>query len=161
MEQERQERQTKKLSEELSREERMASSSIGSLVVSMAFPAILAQLINILYSIIDRIYIGHMKDVGAAALTGVGVTFCITVFISAFSGFINSGAAPLAAIWLGKKDREHAEKILGNSVTFLVICTVLLMAFFYAFQRPLLYMFGASDATIGYAVDYKNGKENF
>ena len=154
MEQERQERQTKKLSEELSREERMASSSIGSLVVSMAFPAILAQLINILYSIIDRIYIGHMKDVGAAALTGVGVTFCITVFISAFSGFINSGAAPLAAIWLGKKDREHAEKILGNSVTFLVICTVLLMAFFYAFQRPLLYMFGASDATIGYAVDY-------
>ena len=138
----------------MSREERMASASIGSLVVSMAFPAILAQLINILYSIIDRIYIGHMKDVGAAALTGVGVTFCITVFISAFSGFVNSGAAPLAAIWLGKKDREHAEKILGNSVTFLVICTVLLMAFFYAFQKPLLYMFGASDATIGYAVDY-------
>ena len=138
----------------MSREERMASASIGSLVVSMAFPAILAQLINILYSIIDRIYIGHMKDVGAAALTGVGVTFCITVFISAFSGFVNSGAAPLAAIWLGKKDREHAEKILGNSVTFLVICTVLLMAFFYAFQKPLLYMLVASVATIGYAVDY-------
>ena len=138
----------------LTREEQMASSSIGSLVVSMAFPAILAQLINILYSIIDRIYIGHMKGVGAAALTGVGVTFCITVFISAFSGFINSGAAPLAAIWLGKKNREHAEKILGNSVTFLVICTIVLMAFFYIFQRPLLYLFGASDATIGYAVSY-------
>lgn len=138
----------------LSREERMASASIGSLIVSMAFPSILAQLINILYSIIDRIYIGHMKGVGAAALTGVGVTFCITVFISAFSGFISNGAAPLAAIWLGKKDREHAEKILGNSVTFLVICTVILMAFFYSFQRPLLYMFGASDATIGYAVSY-------
>ena len=138
----------------LTREEQMASSSIGSLVVSMAFPAILAQLINILYSIIDRIYIGHMKGVGAAALTGVGVTFCITVFISAFSGFINSGAAPLSAIWLGKKNREHAEKILGNSVTFLVICTIVLMAFFYIFQRPLLYLFGASDATIGYAVSY-------
>lgn len=138
----------------LSREERMASSSIGSLIVSMAFPSILAQLINILYSIIDRIYIGHMKDVGAAALTGVGVTFCITVFISAFSGFVSNGAAPLAAIWLGKKDKEHAEKILGNSVTFLFICTVVLMAFFYKFQRPLLYMFGASDATIEYAVSY-------
>lgn len=146
--------QLRELSEGLSREERMASSSIGSLVVSMAFPAILAQLINILYSIIDRIYIGHMKGVGAAALTGVGVTFCITVFISAFSAFISNGAAPLAAIWLGKKDREHAEKILGNSVSFLIICTVVLMVFFYAFQKPLLYMFGASDTTIGYAVDY-------
>lgn len=141
-------------STELSREERMASSSIGSLIVSMAVPSILAQLINILYSIIDRIYIGHMKDVGAAALTGVGVTFCITVFISAFSAFISNGAAPLAAIWLGKKDREHAEKILGNSVTFLIICTVVLMALFYRFQRPMLYMFGASDATIEYAVSY-------
>ncbi|MCM1088397.1 MAG: MATE family efflux transporter [Muribaculaceae bacterium] len=138
----------------LSREERMASSSIGHLIVSMAFPAILAQLINILYSIIDRIYIGHMKGVGATALTGVGVTFCITVFVSAFSAFISNGAAPLAAIWLGKKDREHAEKILGNSVTFLFFCTVVLMVFFYAFQRPLLYLFGASDATIGYAVSY-------
>ncbi|MCM1146042.1 MAG: MATE family efflux transporter [Clostridium sp.] len=138
----------------LSREERMASASIGSLVVSMAVPSILAQLINILYSIIDRIYIGHMEGVGAAALTGVGVTFCITVFISAFSAFISNGAAPLAAIWLGKQDREHAEKILGNSVTFLIICTAALMAFFYAFQRPLLYMFGASDVTIEYAVSY-------
>ena len=118
--------QLRESSEGLSREERMASSSIGSLVVSMAFPAILAQLINILYSIIDRIYIGHMKGVGAAALTGVGVTFCITVFISAFSAFISNGAAPLAAIWLGKKDREHAEKILGNSVSFLIICTVVI-----------------------------------
>lgn len=148
------EEQARRESAKLSREERMASSSIGSLIVSMAFPSILAQLINILYSIIDRIYIGHMKDVGAAALTGVGVTFCITVFISAFSAFISNGAAPLAAIWLGKGDREHAEKILGNSTTFLVICTVILMAFFYAFQRPMLYMFGASDATIDYAVSY-------
>lgn len=138
----------------MTREERMATESIGKLMVSMTFPAILAQIINILYSIIDRIYIGHMEGVGANALTGVGVTFCITVFISAFSAFISNGAAPLAAIWLGKGDREHAEKILGNSVSFLMICTVVLMAFFYAFQRPLLYMFGASDATIGYATDY-------
>ena len=132
----------------------MATESIGRLMAGMTLPAILAQIINILYSIIDRIYIGHMEGVGANALTGVGVTFCITVFISAFSGFINSGAAPLAAIWLGKQDRDRAEKILGNSVSFLVICTVALMAIFYAFQRPLLYQFGASDATIEYAVDY-------
>ena len=136
------------------REERMATDSVGRLMVSMTLPAIVAQIINILYSIIDRIYIGHMKGVGASALTGVGVTFCITMFVSAFSAFISNGAAPLAAIWLGKGDREHAEKILGNSTSFLVICTVLLMIFFYAFQRPLLYMFGASDATIGYATDY-------
>ena len=138
----------------MTREERMATQPIGRLMASMTLPAILAQIINILYSIIDRIYIGHMEGVGANALTGVGVTFCITVFISAFSAFISNGAAPLAAIWLGKGDREHAEKILGNSVSFLLICTVALMAFFYAFQRPLLYMFGASDATIGYAMDY-------
>lgn len=138
----------------MTREERMATESVGRLMASMTLPAILAQIINILYSIIDRIYIGHMEGVGANALTGVGVTFCITVFISAFSGFINSGAAPLAAIWLGKQDRDHAEKILGNSVSFLVVCTVALMAVFYAFQRPLLYQFGASDATIEYAVDY-------
>lgn len=139
---------------EMTREERMATEPIGKLMVSMTLPSILAQIINILYSIIDRIYIGHMEGVGADALTGVGVTFCITVFISAFSAFISNGAAPLAAIWMGKQDKEHAEKILGNSVSFLLICTVVLMAVFYAFQKPLLYMFGASDATIGYAVDY-------
>lgn len=138
----------------MTREERMATEPIGRLMVSMTLPSILAQIINILYSIIDRIYIGHMEGVGANALTGVGVTFCITVFISAFSGFVNSGAAPLASIWLGKGDREHAEKILGNSVSFLLFCTVILMAVFYVFQRPLLYNFGASDATIDYAVDY-------
>lgn len=138
----------------MTREERMATEPIGKLMASMTLPAILAQIINILYSIIDRIYIGHMEGVGANALTGVGVTFCITVFISAFSAFISNGAAPLAAIWLGKGDRERAEKILGNSVSFLVICTIVLMAFFYLLQKPLLYLFGASDATIGYATDY-------
>lgn len=136
------------------REERMATESIGKLMASMTLPAILAQIINILYSVIDRIYIGHMEGVGANALTGVGVTFCITMFVSAFSAFISNGAAPLAAIWLGKGDREHAEKILGNSVSFLLVYTVVLMTVFYAFQEPLLYMFGASDATIGYAMDY-------
>lgn len=123
-------------------------------MISMAVPSIIAQIINILYSIVDRIYIGHIKGVGMEALTGVGVTFPIITLISAFSAFVGAGGAPLAAIWLGKGDRKRAEKILGNGVTLLVFFTVILMAFFYAFQKPLLYLFGASNATIGYAVSY-------
>ena len=88
------------------------------------------------------------------ALTGVGVTFPIVTLVSAFSAFVGAGGAPLAAIWLGKGDRKRAEKILGNGVTMLLFFTVVLMTFFYLFQKPLLYVFGASDATIGYAVDY-------
>lgn len=136
------------------RERRMATEGIGKLMLGMAIPSVIAQIINILYSIVDRIYIGHIEGVGMEALTGVGVTFPIITLISAFSAFVGVGGAPLASIWLGKGDRKRAETILGNGVTMLIAFTVLLMAFFYAFQRPLLYMFGASDATIGYAVDY-------
>ena len=136
------------------KEKKMATEAIGKLMISMAVPSIIAQIINILYSIVDRIYIGHIKGVGMEALTGVGVTFPIITLISAFSAFVGAGGAPLAAIWLGKGDRKRAEKILGNGVTLLVFFTVILMAFFYAFQKPLLYLFGASDATIGYAVSY-------
>ena len=136
------------------KEKKMATEAIGKLMISMAVPSIIAQIINILYSIVERIYIGHIKGVGMEALTGVGVTFPIITLISAFSAFVGAGGAPLAAIWLGKGDRKRAEKILGNGVTLLVFFTVILMAFFYAFQKPLLYLFGASDATIGYAVSY-------
>ena len=136
------------------KEKKMATEAIGKLMISMAVPSIIAQIINILYSIVDRIYIGHIKGVGMEALTGVGVTFPIITLISAFSAFVGAGGAPLAAIWLGKGDRKRAEKIVGNGVTLLVFFTVILMAFFYAFQKPLLYLFGASDATIGYAVSY-------
>ena len=136
------------------KEKKMATEAIGKLMISMAVPSIIAQIINILYSIVDRIYIGHIKGVGMEALTGVGVTFPIITLISAFSAFVGAGGAPLAAIWLGKGDRKRAEKILGNGVTLLVFFTVILMAFFYAFQKPLLYLFGASNATIGYAVRY-------
>ena len=132
----------------------MATESIGKLMLSMAIPSVIAQIINILYSIVDRIYIGHIEGVGMEALTGVGVTFPIITLISAFSAFVGVGGAPLASIWLGKGDRKRAETILGNGVTMLAAFTVLLMVVFYAFQRPLLYMFGASDATIDYAVDY-------
>ena len=132
----------------------MGTERIGRLMVSMAVPSIIAQIINILYNIVDRIYIGHIPGVGAAALTGVGITFPIITLISAFSAFVGMGGAPLAAIWMGKGDRKHAEKILGSGACLLVIFTIVLMAVFYLFQKPFLYMFGASDATIGYSLDY-------
>lgn len=138
------------------REERMGTERIGKLMLAMAIPSVIAQVINILYSIVDRIYIGHIQGVGMEALTGVGVTFPVITLISAFSAFAGAGGAPLAAIWLGKGDRKRAERILGNGVTMLLFFTVALMVVFYAFGRPLLYVFGASDATIGYALDYIN-----
>lgn len=138
----------------VSKDEKMGTAPIGGLMLSMAVPSIIAQIINILYSIVDRIYIGHIEGVGAAALTGVGLTFPIITLISAFSAFAGTGGAPLASIWLGKGDQKRAEKILGNAVTMLLGFSVILMAVFYLFQKPFLYMFGASDATIGYAMKY-------
>ena len=135
-------------------EQRFATESIPKLMVTMAIPSVIAQVINILYNIVDRIYIGHIEGVGAAALTGVGVTFPIITLISAFSAFVGRGGAPLAAIWMGKGDQKHAEKILGNGALLLTIFSVLLMAVFLIWQRPLLYLFGASNSTIGYACDY-------
>lgn len=138
------------------KEQRMATEGIGRLMLSMAIPSVVAQVINILYNIVDRIYIGHIEGVGMEALTGVGVTFPIITLISAFSAFVGAGGAPLASIWLGKGDRKRAEKILGNGVSLLILFTIFLMLFFYLFQTPLLYLFGASDATIGYARAYIN-----
>ena len=120
------------------KEQKMATEKIGKLMLSMAVPSIVAQIINILYSIVDRIYIGHIEGVGMEALTGVGVTFPIVTLVSAFSAFVGAGGAPLAAIWLGKGDRKRAEKLLGNGVTMLLFFTVVLMTFFYLFQKPLL-----------------------
>ncbi|MGI5959287.1 MAG: MATE family efflux transporter [Massiliimalia sp.] len=139
---------------QLNKEERMGTDSIPKLMASMAIPSIVAQIINILYSIVDRIYIGHISGVGTAALTGVGLTFPIITLISAFSAFVGVGGAPLSAIWLGKGDRDRAERILGSGVFMLIAFSAILMAVFYAFQRPFLFLFGASDATIGYALDY-------
>lgn len=136
------------------KEERMGTMPIPRLMLTLAIPSIIAQLINVLYNIVDRMYIGHIPDVGFAALTGVGVTLPIIMIISAFSSFIGAGGAPLAAIALGKGDREKAEKILGNGVVMLLFFSVALSLFFMAFKRPLLYMFGASDQTIPYAERY-------
>jgi putative MATE family efflux protein len=136
------------------RQAKLGTSPVTGLMVSMAVPGIVAQLINILYSIIDRIYIGHINGVGANALTGVGLTFPIITFVSAFAMIVGAGGAPLASIALGKKDRNEAERILGTGVFLLIGFTVAIMAAFYIWKRPLLRMFGASDATIGYADTY-------
>jgi putative MATE family efflux protein len=132
----------------------LGSAPITGLMIKMAVPGIIAQLINILYSIIDRIYIGHINGVGASALTGVGLTFPIITLVSAFAMIVGAGGAPLASIALGKKDREQAEKILGTGVFLLICFAVGIMIIFYMWKKPLLRAFGASDATIGYANTY-------
>lgn len=137
-----------------SREDKLGTMPIPKLMLSLAIPSVIAQLINVLYNIVDRMYIGHIKEVGSVALTGVGVTFPIIMLISAFSAFVGAGGAPLAAIALGKGDRERAEKILGNGVTVLISFSVILTIVFMIFKEPLLFMFGASDQTIAYANNY-------
>lgn len=103
---------------------------------------------------VDRMYIGHIPEVGSAALTGVGVCFPIIMIISAFAYLFGMGGAPRASIFMGKKDNDTAEKILGNCTTSLMIIAVLLTVLVLIFQEPLLYLFGASENTIGYAMDY-------
>lgn len=135
-------------------EERLASAPIGPLMLKLAVPSVAAQVINMLYNIVDRIYIGHIPEVGDVALTGVGITFPIITLVSAFAAFAGQGGAPLASIRLGAGDREGAEKILGNSLTMLLIAAVALTLGFSVFKVPILYAFGASEHTVGYAVDY-------
>ena len=141
---------------EYSSEKRLGVEPLGPLIVKLAIPGILAQLINVLYNIVDRMYIGHIEEVGATALTGLGVCLPIIVIISAFSAFAGAGGAPLSAIELGKGDKKRAEKILGNAVTMLLSFTIILTIFFSIFKEPILYAFGASEETIGYALDYIN-----
>ncbi|MGO5052081.1 MATE family efflux transporter [Lachnospiraceae bacterium LCP25S3_G4] len=139
---------------EVTKEERLGTEKLGKLIFSMALPAVAAQLINVLYNIVDRMYIGHIPGYGDMALTGVGVTFPILMIISAFSAFAGMGGAPLASIRLGKKDYDGAEKILGNSTGLLILFSIVLTTIFMIFKTPILYAFGASDNIIGYAEEY-------
>ena len=141
---------------EHSSEKRLGTEPLGPLILKLAIPGIAAQLINVLYNMVDRMYIGHIEGIGATALTGLGVCLPIIVLISAFSAFAGMGGAPLAAIELGKGDKQRAEKILGNAVTMLIGFTIILTIFFSIFKEPILYAFGASDETISYALDYIN-----
>ncbi len=132
----------------------LASGSIFKLFMKLAIPAVVAQVVNLLYNIVDRIYIGHIPEVGATALTGVGLFNAILMLITAFGMLAGAGAAPLAAIALGQKDNKRAEKIMGNAFSLLIIFAVCLSILLYIAAPGLLTMFGASEATLPFAVDY-------
>lgn len=132
----------------------LGTAGIGRLLLKLSVPAITAQVVNVLYNMVDRMYIGRMENVGAAALTGMGVTMPIITLIAAFASLVGMGGAPLASIRLGAGDREGAEGILGNALSLLLILGAVLTAVFTLFCEPILLMFGASANTLGYAADY-------
>lgn len=132
----------------------LGTADIGSLLFTLSLPAITSQIVNVLYNIIDRIYIGHIPKVGAVALTGVGVSFPIVTLISAFAALFSFGAAPRASIFMGRGDKKSAEKTLGNSVSLLIVSSIILTAIVLIFHKPLLYLFGASENTIEYGTTY-------
>ena len=135
---------------------RLGTQGVGKLLIKLSIPAVTAQLVNMLYNIVDRIYIGNMDGIGNAALTGVGVTFPVLMFISAFAALIGMGGAPRASIKLGEGNADEAERIMGNCMAALLALAVALTALFLALGEPLLYLFGASSDTIDYALVYMN-----
>ncbi len=135
-------------------EERLSTDRMLPLVFKMALPAVAAQFVNLLYNIVDRIYIGHIPEIGTDALAGVGVTTSIVILISAFSSIVGAGGAPLAATALGQGNRERAGRILGNGFILLIFFTLFTSAVTYLFMEPILLLVGASENTLQYAVDY-------
>ncbi|MBQ5678225.1 MAG: MATE family efflux transporter [Clostridia bacterium] len=132
----------------------LATAPIWSLIIKLSIPAILAQVVNLLYNVVDRIYIGHMEDIGTKALTGIGLCVPIITLISAFTMLVAQGGAPRAAIEMGKGDIKKAEKILGNCFVLLLAFSVVLTVLFSVFGEMLLMLFGASEETIVYAFPY-------
>lgn len=135
-------------------EERLGTDPMLRLIFRMALPAVAAQFVNLLYAIVDRVYIGHIPRIGTDALAGVGVTMSIVILISSFSAIVGAGGAPLAAIALGQGNRERAGKILGNGFVLLLLFTVVTSSLAYLFMEPVLLLTGASEHTLGYAEDY-------
>ena len=140
----------------MNNKEYLGKEKIGKLLVKLAIPSVIAQLVNMLYNIIDRIYIGHMPDVGSEALTGVGVCLPLILIVSAFAALVSSGGAPRASIKLGEKDYQGAEEILGNCFTLQIIISITLTVLLLIFNKPLLLAFGGSSNTIEYATSYMN-----
>ncbi|HAQ41073.1 MAG TPA: MATE family efflux transporter [Clostridiales bacterium] len=132
----------------------LGKEEIGKLIFKLSLPAITAQLVNMLYNLVDRIYIGHIPEVGTLALTGVGVCMPIIMIITAFAAFVGMGSAPRASIYMGKGDNKTAEKILGNSFVLLLAISTVLTFVFYIWQKDFLMLFGASENTIGYSISY-------
>jgi len=134
----------------------LGTAPIGKLMVKMALPTVVAQIVNLLYNIVDRIYIGHIEGVGADALTGVGLCLPMIMLMNAFAMLGAAGGAPRAAIALGQGRKEEAERILGNCSSMLLLFSAMITTVFLLFAEPLLRLFGASDATLPYALDYMN-----
>ena len=132
----------------------LGTAPVGKLLAQLAIPAVVAQIVNLLYNIVDRIYIGHMPEVGAHALTGVGLFLPILMLINAFAMMAGAGGAPRAAIAMGQGDHARAEKIMANCFTMLLIFAAVLTGVFYVSAPALLRLFGASDVTLPYAVSY-------
>ena len=137
-------------------EERLGTERMLPLVFKMALPAVAAQFVNLLYSIVDRVYIGHIPGIGASALTGVGVCMPLILIVSAFAALVGYGGAPRASIYMGKKEQHTAEQILGNCFALQIIVSLILTAILLKWNRGLLLAFGASENTIGYASSYMN-----
>ena len=136
------------------KKEMLGAAPIGRLLFRLALPTVVAQLINMLYNVVDRIYIGHMPKVGDLALTGVGVCMPIIMIVSAFAALVSSGGAPRASIFMGKRDSDSAEKTLGSCFGLQIIISAVLTVVLLIWSRDLLLAFGASDNTIEYATDY-------
>lgn len=134
----------------------LGTDPVGKLLLRLAFPTVTAQIINMLYNIVDRIYIGHIPEEGSMALTGVGVCMPLIMIVSAFAAFIGYGGAPRASIFMGKGDKESAEKTLGNCFVAQILISVLLTAALLLWNRDFLLAFGASDNTVQYGVAYMN-----
>ena len=142
--------------EQTSDKEFLRTEPLGKLLLKLALPTVAAQLINMLYNIVDRIYIGHIPEIGASALTGVGVCMPLIMIVSAFAALVGYGGAPRASIFMGKKDRVSAEKTLGNCFVLQILISVVLTAVLLIWNRDLLMAFGASENTIEYGVRYMN-----
>ena len=132
----------------------LGTEPIGKLLLKLSIPTVIAQLINMLYNIVDRIYIGHIPGNGSLALTGVGVCMPIIMIVSAFAALVSSGGAPRASIYMGKRDNQSAEQILGNCFVLQIAVSFILTAVLLIWSEDILLAFGASENTISYAVDY-------
>ena len=138
------------------KKEFLGTEPIGRLLVKLAIPTVVAQLINMLYNIVDRIYIGHIPEDGSLALTGVGVCMPLIMIVSAFAVLVGAGGAPRASIFMGKQEHDMAEKTLGNCLLLQLVLSVILTAVLLLFNEELLWAFGASENTIAYATAYMN-----
>lgn len=134
----------------------LGTEPVGKLLLKLALPTVAAQLINMLYNIVDRIYIGHIPNVGSLALTGVGVCMPIIMIVSAFAALVSTGGAPRASICMGKGDKDSAENILGNCFSMQILVSLILTVILLLGNRTFLMAFGASENTIEYAVSYMN-----